>query len=177
MDTDYTTLLLPTKVPELLGKILENLHEQALVQLKEEGEVMPVIMAFSPQENAKVKVFVYPVGSLMNSSNNKEIIRMMMEETIQKDEVTIVLLITEAWLLKLPAKNVTKKEVLQIRPSEHPDKEEVVLVNIMTKTEQLIANAKIYRDPVSLDKFDLVSLTGESEGTLVRDEEDTPKIH
>jgi len=47
----------------------------------------------------------------------------------------------------------------------------------MTKTKQLIASAKIHRDPVSLDDFDVVSLTGESEGTLVRDEEDTPKIH
>jgi len=100
-----------------------------------------------------------------------------MEEAIQMDDVSIVLLVTEAWLLKLPAEGVTKDEVLTIRPSEHPDKEEVVLVNIMTKTAQFIATAKIYRDPVNLSEFEIVSLTGESEGTLVRDKEDTPKIH
>ena len=165
------------KTPELLDKILKNLHEQALAHLNEDGEVMPVVMAFSPQEDTKVKVFVYPVGRLMNSPDNKEIIRMMMEETIQKDEVTLVLLITEAWLVKLEAKEMTREKAVQLRPSEHPDKQEVVLVNVMTKTKQLIASAKIHRDPVSLDDFDVVSLTGESEGTLVRDEEDTPKIH
>jgi hypothetical protein len=48
---------------------------------------------------------------------------------------------------------------------------------MMTKTEQQIANAKIYRDPINLGEFEIVSLTGESEGTLVRDKEDTPSIH
>ena len=177
MNKGFATNLKKVPISDLLADILIQIRKRAESQLITKGEVSPAIFAFSPQESDEMKVFTYDVARLMNSSQNKEIIRMMMEEAIQSDEISLVLLVTEAWLLKLPIKDVTKEEVLKINPSEHPDKEEVVLVNIMAKTKQLIATAKIYRNPVSLSEFETVSLTGESEGTLVRYEEDTPSIH
>ena len=176
MNTDFAANTQSIPIPKLLEDILKRMHKGARDQIAEGNEVHPAIFAFG-EVGDEVRVSTYDVAKLMNSSQNKEVIRMMMEEAIQMDDVSIVLLVTEAWLLKLPAEGVTKDEVLTIRPSEHPDKEEVVLVNIMTKTAQFIATAKLYRDPVNLSEFEIVSLTGESEGTLVRDKEDTPKIH
>ena len=179
MNTDFAANTQSIPIPKLLEDILKRIHEGARDQIAKGNEVHPVVFAFgeAADDPGEVRVSTYDVAKLMNSSQNKEVIRMMMEEAIQMDDVSIVLLVTEAWLLKLPAENVTKDEALTIRPSEHPDKEEVVLINIMTKTAQFIATAKIYRDPVSLSEFEIVSLTGKSEGTLVRDEEDTPSIH
>jgi hypothetical protein len=174
---NHATKLKPVSISDLMKQVLAFAHDGAKEQLIKKGEVIPVIFGFCPQENSEMKVYAYNVGQLMNSPENKEVLRMMMEEAIGQDDIVLVALITEAWLLKLEAKSMDKTDVLQLRPSEHPDKEEVVLVNIMTKTEQFMANAKIERDPIGLGEFEVVSLTGESEGTLVRDKEDTPKLH
>jgi hypothetical protein len=174
MDPEFTTNIKPISTPKFMKDTLNMLHARAKEQLLLYGEVQSVILGLNPQEG---KIHEYNVTSLMNSPENREVVRMMMEEAISQDHIALIFLVTEAWLVKLKMKKITKDEALTIRPSEHPDREEVVLITIMTKTEQFIASAKIHRDPVSLDEFEVVSLTDTGEGTLVRNKEDTPSVH
>jgi hypothetical protein len=63
------------------------------------------------------------------------------------------------------------------RVSENPNREEALLASVMTKTRQIVLTARITRDPVQVGDFVVLNDEGTMEGTLVRDQEDTPPLH
>jgi len=160
----------------MISKIMRLIHTEATEQLKRSGEVSSAVLCF---ESATRKVSAYDVSALMRDQMYKELLRMMMEEKIKESKTDLVALITEAWMLELPASKVTKEEITQIRPSEHPNRQEVILVSLMTKTQQFVYRAQIKRTStdIKLNEFEVLPSSGDIEGSLVRDKEDTPQLH
>ncbi len=99
------------------------------------------------------KRFVCPVS--FSNDTQKDIVNLGMRDLVKNTLPDIVVYAAEAWMI------VFKKMPKELpRPSTHPDKVEVVIVQIEFKTgEKFSCMADILRngDDVKLDKFDITS--------------------
>ena len=171
------------EVPAVIVKLVDRLHQRALEHLKHDKEIEPLIFFFKtdPEQADGIgpHVGVLPVGPLMNSVAGKRFVEFVMEDTIKEDQVDIVILMTEAWVAPVSAEQAAQLEEKPIRASEHPDKQEVVLFNIMTKSKQFLGSATIKREPIRLEPVGIVPIDTDegTSGNLVRQKKEKPIIH
>jgi hypothetical protein len=144
----------------------------------------PVLLIFSRDEDNETgfdpKVGLVQLDQFMSTEMGKSIVAELMQDVIREDGIDVVVMVTEAWLATLPTDSVSREEALKIRPSERPDKEEVVLLNILTKTDQYIGSSKIVREPSpTLEALRIFASSNDApmEGMFIRNQGDAEKVH
>jgi len=163
------------EIPKALTLIINQLLDGANDFLKEGKEIEAAVFSFKVDGTGIKGAEFFSAEPFLKSTAMKEILVDVMNGLVKKGAADIVIMITEAWVLLLPADKFSKEDVVKIRPSQHPDKKEVVLFNIMTPTKQVIAQVFINReedgtgsvDPSTIEFFD-----EGGEGALIRDPQD-----
>ncbi|HWJ47182.1 MAG TPA: hypothetical protein VNS62_05990 [Candidatus Udaeobacter sp.] len=171
-------------VPPTVRYLAEYVRNKALIGIQQEQEIEPLLLIFREEKGTETgfskTVGIIPLNKYMSSEYGKDFIKFLMVDTIKQEEIDIVIMIAEAWLAILPADSITQEEAHRVKVSERPDKQEILMLNIMTKTHQYLGTSKIVREPSpTLEPMEIYSTTEDSliEGRLVRDKDDTPKIH
>lgn len=83
----------------------------------------------------------YVVPFLHKDNNEKYILAKKIKEEFKKVGVTAIVVMTEAWMVKQKAGMIDTS----IRPSEHPLKQEIVMVNLLEKNKYESAIIPIIR--------------------------------
>jgi hypothetical protein len=161
-------------VPPLIREALTTLLHGARSILSAKRNLRPVLFRFITEDDKITQRDYVFVDSLVENSATKEIIRMLMERLVEEDQADFVIFLTEVWMAQVKPDEL---EETMGRVSEREDKEEAVLASVMTKTRQIVLTACITRDPTEVGEFKVISDEGKMEGTLVRDQEDTPPLH
>lgn len=170
------------KVPPLIRVLIEKIRERALDNLKECEELAPVLFFFKEDPTTKEgfgpQVAILPIHELMNSQEGKMVVQHIMEDSVEQEDIDIVIMVSEAWMAAFPADSTTREKVHQLKASEQSNREEAILFSILTKTRQYLGFSKIVREP-ELELLPLeIFATDEdpdTEGVLVRSRK--PKIH
>lgn len=185
MSDEYETLVAtgPEDIPEFISFLADKIRALAADTITDDDqEFQPALFFIKKDEKAEFgisnKIAVLPLGSLVNSSSGKQVIRLMMEDAINADGIDVVIMVSEAWLAKIPKDECTEEEARNMRVRDRSDKKEVILLNIMTKDQQFIGCAEISREPTDVGPLELHAIEGKSGGTLVREKKDPdPVVH
>ena len=159
---------MPDLIPECWKKFLDELYKDAEEALKNGQVISPTLFAL---HGGKLRIL--ELDPLIEK-RGKEVVPFLMEQLIEEDSIEVVIFVSEMWMLELPMKGTSRKEVLSITPSEHPDRTEGVLFNVLTKTNQYIAKATICRNPVKLYDLEVLPTQG-MEGKMVH--QHRPVVH
>jgi hypothetical protein len=79
----------------------------------------------------------------MENDEHKDMLAELMKQLVEKGSQAVIF-IGEAWTVVQP--NTDLKEALKIRPSQHPDRIEVLMVQCSTSAGELITSAPIIRE-------------------------------
>ena len=162
------------KLSTELQLILDQLLEGANEFLGRGEQVQPAVFCFKLSNEGVSAADYFSADPFLESDAKKELLMTFMNNLLKKDAADIVVLVTEAWIVKLAAKDFSAKDVAKVRASQHPDKQEIVLFSVLTRTQQFLGEARIERRENGSGvaaHLELMPIEG-GEGTLVRDRQE-----
>jgi hypothetical protein len=165
-------------VPQNVRTFIELICTQVKIVIEDNEPVTPALLFHLVNPVKTRDIGIMPIAELVNSQAGKELIRTIMEETIQQNNIDIVVFVSEAWAAKLSEEEKAQHVLKHKRVSERKDKVEILMFSIMTKDRQFLGSAEILREPSStLAPLELFSVDSPgSEGNLVRRQE-PPVVH
>lgn len=122
---------------------IEGCIATAISFFHEDGEVPPAIIAIPEEGSPKV----FPAKH--QNDEQKEVVWSFLRVVRITHPVTI--LVSEVWYLSLEGKNVDTKHLP--RPSESPDRKEVVMIQVWDHKRNIMIVAEITRNPTHLGEF------------------------
>ena len=143
----------PSPGREDFETLMAAIEEMATVGLAEDGAVSPMILllldpAAAPEGIPKgaTPVVVLPVGELQSDElgdAGKDAVMQLLSNSARRPEVRIAAHLTEAWIVTGPAATSAPKGR---SISSHPQREEVVLANMLSADVQAMAMWRMVRE-------------------------------
>ena len=127
----------------ILTNALEKCYQQGKKHMEETGGHPALIVLLFKDRVETIDLSMY--------IEDKELMAMMKQAYIEKDGVNGTIFMSEAWVLKLDKDSAEGKRLAEgkeptLKPSESPDREEVLFFLAEAPGGSLAANAPIIRD-------------------------------
>lgn len=134
MTDDNEKPKLPTNLEELFDKQIEFCKSV----FAEQEEILPMWVGQSANNEA------YPVTAVFTDQEEKEEVAKTLRRIFEKFNVVRYVSMVESWMVKVDKKDAPDPS--SVRPSTHPDREEVVIIFGEDSSQQMFGIFKIIRE-------------------------------
>ena len=126
--------------PDLEAAITQCVEDAKRVMLeciKDETSLPPAMMVY-----VSGAISIIDTTPFMTNGMTKDLLAMMMKRALAKPEVDMVMLCAEAWMLKQKLTDPDPTEGI----SNHPDRTEALIINVMTKDDNFFFGFPVDRE-------------------------------
>lgn len=149
----------PTLTREQFAAVADHCYHVASATLAKDGEVPPVLM-IGRFRRGKLRILAAGFVPVEDASDKAKL-TMSMQLLAREPRVDFVVHITEAWMLhnpvELPADSI----------AAHPQRQEAVIFNILSRDCQILVVNPLHRDPLRLERGE-VNFSLELRGSMAR---------
>lgn len=135
--------MLPNSLPEALKDKVEFILEQTAERVVTTDPLLPTAFISAGEQLAIV-------GTPFKTSEEKELSVKAVSELCNRMKADFMIYVLESWMVKITGENAAEVEALkagQKRVSKHPNKIEVVIFQVETRTKAWLAQGEIKRLP------------------------------